>query len=110
MKANLPLDQNAHPVQTLTPIVGETDHGTPTEATPARITLGNDVKIIRVATSGACWVAFGDSTVTATASGADSMFFPAGAEIFYVPEAVTDVSFLSVAGAGTVLVTTTTMR
>lgn len=107
MKANLPTDTNGHPVQTLRVQEDATLHLSPTEGAQARATLGSDAQVVRVATTGACWAAFGDSSVAASSGDANSFLFPAGVEIFYVSEALTHLSLRSVVGAGNVSATVT---
>lgn len=106
----MPIDVNAKPIQILSAAENGTAHLTSTEAGSARVALPAGAEVVRIASSGAVWLAFGDNTVTAAAAAANSMLFPAGAEFFFLlPSSYTNVAARSVTGAGNVLISITRM-
>ena len=65
-----------------------------TSGSSQRITLPNDTKLVRIASTVDVYVAFGGSGVNASSS---SMLFPIGAEIFNIHDPlITHVAFLQV--------------
>lgn len=99
----LPCDVNLNPVQALAYGAHDTLAYT---GTTARVELptgtpGNE-EVFRIAASTACYVAFGDSTVEASAT---DVYFPSGVETVKVPTGATHIAALQVSDAGTLSVT-----
>lgn len=108
--STLPRDVDLAAIQILSPAVDGNVHITATEGSSSAVQLPTDTEVVRVAASGAVWLAFGGSGVAAAQSEADSMLFPSGAEFFFtLPDSYTYVAARSVSGAGSVLVTATKM-
>lgn len=94
MSATLLRDNNGQPVHALQPF---NPGSVVLSATSQALAIPTDSKFIRVAATGASWVAFGTSGVVATTS---SILFPPGVEVFPVPDGVTHVAVIQV-GAST---------
>lgn len=94
MSATLLRDNNGQPVHALQPL---NPASVVLSATSQPLVIPSDSKFIRIASTGAAWVAFGTSGVVATTS---SILFPPGVEVFPVPEGATHVAALQV-GAST---------
>lgn len=108
--ASLPRDDDSATIQILSPDVDNTVHLSATEGASARIILPTGTDIVRMASSGAVWLAFGGATVDAGAGQPDSMLMPAGTEFFFLgDDRYTYVAVRSVAGAGAQVVTATKM-
>lgn len=108
--AQLPTDRDSLPVQTLAPNLTGTVHISAAEGASASAALPSGTEFVRIASSGAVWLAFGTSGVAAAASESDSMLFPGGAEVFYVEPTTTHVAARSTSGAGSLFVTATRME
>lgn len=108
---SLPRDDDSAHVQALSPLSAGTVHLTATEGADDSIALPTGTEIVRIASQGAVWLAFGGSSVDAAATQTDSMLFPAGAEIFHLRDAAyTWVAARSLSGEGNVAVTATQME
>lgn len=68
----------------------------------ARIALPTGTRVFRIHADQACFINFGDNTVT---SAATDMPFDAGVEILGVPEAHTHIAAIQNSSAGTVTIT-----
>ena len=81
------------------------------EGSSGRIAVPANSEVIRIASTGAVWLAFGNSSVAAAAGEVDSMIFTAGTEYFHLRNALyTDIAARSVVGEGSVRVTITRME
>jgi hypothetical protein len=69
-------DTNNATVQALYPL---TSVALALSGSSSRVALPTDSRVVRIATDVPCYIQFGTSTVTASAS---SMFFPPGVEVF----------------------------
>lgn len=97
----MPLDQNGVPIQVLAPI---SSAKVAISGTSARVAIPAGSEVIRVAANGNCYIAFGNSSVVATAN---DMLFPVGSELFVIPPAATHVAVIQDGAAtGSVVVTT----
>jgi hypothetical protein len=56
-----------------------------TSAVSQRLTIPSGAVFVRAAASAACYIKYGDSSVTATADASANTYFPAGVEPFRVP-------------------------
>jgi len=82
-KPILDRDKNGVPIQSLSPeFVDNMTIG----AASSRSLLPVNTRIVRLSANAECWLAFGDSTITATSAG---ILFPIGVEIFTVPQTAT---------------------
>lgn len=105
---SLPRDDDSSAVQVLSPAANGTVHLTAVEANSTSSAVPAGADVVRIAASGPIYLAFGGSGVDAGVSQSDSMFFPAGAEAFFLRDnSYTHVAARSVAGAGNVVVTVT---
>lgn len=93
---DMPYDANGEAVQTLFPT---SPTNASTSGTSARVAIPDDSDVVRVASTEAVYLKFGDSAVVATSS---DILFPAGVEVFKVPETYTHVAFIQVSSAGTI--------
>lgn len=91
--SKLPRDTFGNPVQALQPDPAGAVAGS-VASSSARITLTAATELVRIAASTACYIKFGDNTVAATTS---DTFFPAGVEIFAVPESAPGVPYTHLA-------------
>jgi len=94
-KPVLERDKNGVPIQSLAPefIINLT-----LGAASSINILPVNTKVLRLTATQECWLAFGGATIVATTSG---ILFPAGVEIFTVPEAATYIAALQNATGGT---------
>lgn len=113
-KANttgLPFDENANPIQILSPVLQSTVHLAATEGADDSAAMTAGSEIVRVACNGAVYLAFGGSAVDAGAGENDSFIFTAGVEVFHLRDATyTWVAARSLSGEGNQPVTITTME
>jgi hypothetical protein len=97
--ANLPKDQRGESIQALAP---STNVAGTIGAASARVALPASCDVVRVACAADCYVAFGNSAVTA--SSADALFLK-GVEVFRIPTAASHLAFIQVSAAGAITVT-----
>ena len=69
---------------------GSSNYKVSITVTSARQAIGS-AQIVRVASDTACFIKWGDSSVTASTS---DIYFPAGVEVLLVPDGVTDLAFI----------------
>lgn len=98
--ADMPVDRDGAKVQTLaigTTVSEDVDGVSDSFALPA-----SPGDVIRVASTTDCYINFGGSGVSASASACP--VFPSGAEIMVVPEGAGYIAFVQVSGAGVISV------
>ena len=101
---NLPNDQSGRDIQALAP--EESSIAEITIGADTRVALPAGARVVEVAASGLCRIAFGNSAVLAAAG----RIFPSGVAVYKVPEdatgtAATHIAAISVAGStGTVTI------
>ncbi len=110
--ASLPRDDDSAPVQVLSPHATGTVHISATEGSSANVALASGgSNVVRVASSGAIWFAFGGASVDAGSAQNDSFLIPAGVDYFFLRDSsFTHAAARSVAGAGNQVVTITNME
>lgn len=95
-KISLETDLNGRPLQSLSPTQTGVQmialSGSSTRV-PIPVTEG---QVVRIAASGNCHVAFGDSSIAATSS---SMLFPVGVELFTLKPQWTHIAVIAESGA-----------
>ena len=107
--ASLPRDDDSSPIQVLSPATSIQISAT--EGSSASVALESDSEVIRIASTGAVFVAFGTSGVDAGTGQADSFVFPAGVEFFFMRDKTnTHVAARSIVGSGNQILTITKMR
>ena len=108
--ASLPRDDDSASIQILSPAVNGNREINATEGASLNVQLPTDTEVVRVASTGAVWIAFGDNTITATAGADSAILMPAGVEYFFLHDtSYTYVAARSVAGAGNQTVNATKM-
>ena len=98
----LPRDLDSHPVQALRPGTSIT---IAVSNVTARVAIPTGASALMLSCTEACWFKFGDVTVTATASGADSVLHPGGCLIIIVPTDATYVAAIRQSADGPLCVT-----
>ena len=107
---SLPRDDDANPIQVLSPDIVGTVQVSAVEGSSTSIALPANTEIIRIASTGAVFIALGPSAVDAGTGTSDSFIFPAGVEFFFLRNpTITHVAARAVAGAGAQTVTITRM-
>jgi hypothetical protein len=87
-KACMQTDSNGRAIQSLSPNMASIG-AVGISGASARVALPTNAQVIRISTSGNCFVRFGDNTVTATSN---DMLFPIGTEIFTMEPSWTHVA------------------
>jgi len=86
-------DSNNIPIQALSPISAVS---VALSGVSQALAVPTDTKVIRIASTGNAWIAFGTSLVEATTA---SLLFPGGVEVFPLPTGTTHVACLQVGAA-----------
>lgn len=103
-KPQMVRDTSGGVVQALTPVATVTINAT---TSSTRVAMTDPISLVRIASTVDCYIKFGDSSVSASAS---DMLFPAGAEVFAVEDpTTTHIAAVTVGGTPGVL-TATKMR
>ena len=108
---SLPRDNDSVPIQALSPALTGTIHLAATEAADDSAALPSGTDVVRIASEGQVFLAFGGSSVDAADGQSDSFLFPAGAEILFLRDtSYTWVAARSLSGEGNLVVTATKME
>ena len=111
LTTSMPRDDDAGAIQLLSPAAAGTVHLTATEAADDSSALPTGTEVVRIACTGAVYVAFGGSSVDAAATQSDSFLFTGGVEFFHLRDAsFTWVAARSLSGEGDLVVTATKME
>lgn len=109
--ASLPRDDDSAPMQILSPAVAGTIHLAATVTADDSAALPSGSSIVRVACSGAIFLAFGGASVDAATGQTDSFIFTGGVETFHLRDSsYIWVAARSLAGEGNLAVTITKME
>lgn len=109
--ASLPRDNDSAPIQLLSPAVDGVIHLTATEAADDSSALPSGTEIVRIASLGTVYIAFGGSSIAAAAGESDSFLMLAGVEFFSLRSSTyTWVAARSASGEGNIAVTATKME
>ena len=111
LTTSMPRDDDAGVIQLLSPAVAGTIHLSATEGADDSAALPTDTEVVRIACTGAVYIAFGGSSVDAAADQNDSFIFTGGVEFFHLRSATyTYVAARSLTGEGNLEVTATKME
>ena len=108
--ASMPRDNDSQGIQLLSPAVNGVIHLAATEGADDSAALPTSTEIVRIASTGAVYLAFGGSSIDALAGENDSFLMNAGVEFFHLRSSTYIwVAARSLAGEGNIVVTATKM-
>ena len=111
LSTSMPRDDDAGVIQLLSPAATGSVHVSATEGASASGQLATGTEVVRVACTGAVYIAFGGSGVDAATDTTDSFIFTGGVEYFHLRNATyTYMAARSLTGEGNLEVTATKME
>lgn len=111
LTTSMPRDDDAGVMQILSPAVAGTVHLVATEAADDSAALPSNTEVVRIACTGAVYLAFGGSSVDAAVDQTDSFIFTGGVEFFHLrDDSYIWVAARSLSGEGDLAVTATKME